>query len=206
MPVTVNDVVRIVGEWDVPESTVAQLVYHYIGVSAGPASDAEILAAVETELNLSFAFIAARVSNQVLGSTLSIFKWDFALNRWDGLGQVPLIGADGTSADHMLPHGDAGLVKIFTGALRRQARKYVPGLIEGTQQDGLIAAAVLTDLGLFAADLDDRIQAGALFLDFCTFNTDPLSPLFETASIANGTVQAEAIVAYQRRRRPGTGI
>lgn len=206
MTVTVNDVIRIVAEWDMPSGTVAQLVWHYLGSSGGPASDTEVLVAVEAMLDAAWDHIAARVAQEVTGSTIQLFKWDFTLNRWDGLGEVPLIGADGSSTDHMLPHGDAGLIKIFTLALRRQSRKYIHGLIEGTQENGLIDALILSDLALFAADLDDNVAAGTLTLKYCTFNTDPLSPLFETESLANGTVQAEAIVAYQRRRRPGTGI
>lgn len=206
MTVAVGDVVRIVCEWDIPDGTIAQLVYHYIGVSGTTATDAQVGIAAEAAIDAAWNAISARVSNQILGSTVETYLWDFVLNRWDGIHTVPLIGADGASASPMIPHGAAALLKLFTDAARRQARKYIMGFDDTQAVDGTFTAGALTDIALFGVDLDDDIAAGGLTLEFGTFNTDPLSPLFETFSNRSGAVQAEAIVAYQRRRRPGTGI
>lgn len=206
MTIAVGDVIRIVAEWDIPDGTIAQLVYHVFGDFGTTGTDAQMLTAAEGALQTAWANIAANVADSVLGADLEAYKWDFTLNRWDGLGSIPMIGIDGTNVNQMLPHGAAGLVKINTEALRRQARKYVPGLAEDTQDEGTISGAVVTNLALFGLDLDDAFLVGGLTVGFCTFNTDPLSPLFETYSEASGTAGAEAIVAYQRRRRPGTGI
>lgn len=206
MTISVNDVVRIVAEWDVPEGTIAQLVYHYIAASGTTATEVQVLTAVEAALQAAWANLAARIDSTVLGATVEGFVWDFVLNQWDGIGAVPLIGADGTAVDEMLPHGAAGLVKILTAAARRQARKFVPGFAETQQGDGALVAAAVTDLALFGTDLDDDIAPGGLVMSFGTFNTEPTSALFETFSIASQSVQAESIFAYQRRRRPGTGI
>lgn len=206
MTVGVGDVVRVVAEWDMPEGTLAQLVYHYLGVSGTTATDAQVGTAVELALDTAWDEIATIISDQVLGSTIEGLLWDFALNRWDGIFTVQLIGADGTSALDMLPHGAAGLMKFFTAANRRQGRKYLQGLVGASQADGIIEAPSLAQMSLFAADLDDDIIAGGLTLSFGTFSTDPLSPLFETFSASAGAILSEAIVAYQRRRKPGTGI
>lgn len=206
MTVAVGDVVRCVAEWDVPGGTIAQLVYHYLGVSGTTATEAQVGTAVEAALDLAWDHIAARVSDLVLGSTIEGLVWDFVLNQWDGVFTVALVGADGSSADDMMPQGVAGLIKLFTVANRRQARKYIPGLAESQIDDGVIAAAALSDMALFAADFDDDIVAGGLTLSYGTFNTDPASPLFETFSVSSGAVLAEGIAAYQRRRKPGTGI
>lgn len=206
MTVGVGDVLRVVAEWDVPDGTIAQMVFHYLGVSGTTATEAQFLGSVESRIDTAWNQIEARISDLVLGSTVEAYVWDFVLNRWDGIGQVPLIGADGGDAGEMLPHGAAALVKFFTAALRRQARKYVPGLSESQVADGTILGVAVSDLALWAADMDDDVIAGGLTLSFCTFNTDPASPLFETTSLNTQAVQAEAVVAYQRRRRPGTGI
>lgn len=206
MSVGVGDVVRCVAEWDMPSGTIAQLVYHYLGVSGTTATEAQVGAAVEAQLDLAFDEIAASIANLVVGSTIEGLLWDFALNRWDGIFTVPLIGADGASAGQPQAHGAAGLVKIFTTANRRQGRKYIHGIGESLITNGLVEAVMLTDLALFATELDDDIVAGGLTLSFGTFNTEPSSPLFETFSVAAQSVIAEAIVAYQRRRKPGTGI
>ncbi len=206
MAVDVGDVVRIVAEWDIPDGTIAQMVWHFIGISGSSSTDVAVLNAAEAALQAAWANIAARIDDTVLGSTVEGFRWDFTLNQWDGMGQVPLIGADGTATDEMLPHGAAGLVKIFTDAARRQARKYVPGFGELAQGNGTLIGAAVTDLALFASDLDDIIFPGNLVMHFGVFSTDPASALFETFSETRQSVQAEAIMAYQRRRRPGTGI
>lgn len=206
MTVGVGDVVRIVAEWDIPDGTIAQLVYHYLGASGTTATDAQVAIAAETALDLAWANVEAKISDTYLGSLLQVLKWDFALNRWDGISSTPMIGIDGTNAVVAVAHGAAGLIKLFTAAARRQARKYVPGISRLEVVGGTIVAATVTDLALFAADLDDDLVAGGLTLEFGTFNSEPTSPLFETFSSASGSVQAEAIVGYQRRRRPGTGI
>ncbi len=206
MTVGVGDVVRVVAEWDIPDGTIAQMVWHYIGLSGTPATDFQVVTAAENNLDFAWDQIKARIDSTVLGSTVEAFVWDFVLHQWDGIGQVAMVGVDGEAVDEMLPHGVAGLVKIFTAASRRQGRKYVPGFGELAQGDGTLIPAAVVDLGLFAADLDDQLFPGSLIMNFGVFNTEPTSALFETFSAAVGSVLAEGIMAYQRRRRPGTGI
>ena len=206
MTVDVTDVVRVVAQWNMPESTISQMVYHYLGASGSSVSAAVLATAVEAQLQTSFANISARIHETVLGDVIQLSQWDFTLNQWDGIATVAMVGIDGVEAGEMLPHGAAGLVKISTALPRRQARKYVPGLAETQQGDGIIIGVALTDLALFAAALDSNLVAGSLTLNYGVFNTEPASPLFETFSAASGAVEAEGAVAYQRRRRPGTGI
>lgn len=206
MTVGVGDVVRVVAEWDIPDGTIAQLVYHYIGKSGTTATDTQMAIAAEGRLDAAFDNIAADIADTYLGSTVDLLLWDFVLNRWDGIATTPLIGADGLNITEAVAHGAGALIKLFTSAARRQGRKYVPGLSRSLVNSGTIAPAQVTNMALFAAELDDDLVAGGLTVAFGTFNTEATSPLFETFAQASGGVQAEAIVAYQRRRRPGTGI
>lgn len=206
MTVEVGDVIRCVAEWDAPSGTIAQLVYHYLARSGTTATEAQVGTAVEGRLDAAFDQIMARISDLYIGSTVEGLSWDFALNRWDGIFTVQLLGADGTSVASNQAHGAAALIKTFTAANRRQGRKYVMGVDEAQIDEGLVVGAALSDFALFAAEMDDDLNAGGLVLAYGTFNTEPTSPLFETFSEASGAVQAEAVVAYQRRRRPGTGI
>lgn len=206
MTVAVGDVVRGVAEWDMPESTIAQMVWHWIGKSGTTATEAQVGTAIELAIDTAWDRIDHLVSDEVDGAEVEGYLWDFALDRWDGIFTAQLIGADGANATEMLPHGAAALLKTFTAANRRQGRKYVPGMGKDTTLDGIFSAGTLTDVALFGSDMDDDIVAGGLTLAAGTFNTDPTSPLFETFSEASGAVAAEAVAAYQRRRRPGTGI
>lgn len=80
------------------------------------------------------------------------------------------------------------------------------GIIEGRAGDGIIDTTGLIALGLFVADLDDSVVSGSETLVYGTYNTSPLSALYETFSPRNQNAAVESVVAYQRRRRPGTGI
>lgn len=206
MSVDVGDVVRVVAQWAMPESTIAQMVYHYIGASGSSVADVTLANAIEGQLTTAWVNIEDVISDEVVGENLELFKWDFANHQWDGLTVTPMVGIDGANVTDLSAHGVAALVKIMTAKNRRQARKYVPGIIEATITDGVIAPATVTDLALFGAALDSDLTAGSLTLDFGVFSTDPLSPWYETFSAAIQTVQASGNPAYQRRRRPGTGI
>jgi len=195
LTVLLNDVVRVVAEWDIPDGTIAQLVYHYLVTAGTSATDLAVLGAIITQLELAWVEIDQDVNVAVLGSTLDISVWDFTLNQWDGKAQGVLLSADGTDVTNMLPHGAAALVKMFTVSLRRQARKYVMGFTETGHSAGTFDAPTLTALALFGNALNNNVTAGALTLEFGTFNTDDTSALFETFSINSGAVQAEAIVA-----------
>lgn len=206
MTVDVDDVIRVVAEWDMVGGTIAQLVYHFKGASGTAVADATLGAAIEAALQAAWANISGRIANDMVGGDITTFKWDFALSQFDGIDITPMVGIDGEVSTSMLTHGAAALIKIFTTKPRRQARKYLPGLGSGEVSDGFVQALALSDLALFAADLDDDLVAGSLTLEYGVFNTDPLSALFETFAAASGEVEAESIIAYQRRRRPGTGI
>lgn len=202
----VDDVIRIAATWDIPDGTIAQLVYHYIMTEGGPISSAAVILQVIAKLVAAWDDIEADISDLYTGSTISLAVYDFVLHQFDGADVNPLAGADGTDVGDPLPHGDAGLVKIFTESARRQARKYVPGLVEDVVTAGTISAPALVNLALFGSQLDDDVITGGATLKFGTFSQDEASPLYETFSLGIGSAASEGIVAYQRRRRPGTGI
>lgn len=206
MAVDVGDVVRVVAEWDGPGGMLAQMVYHLRGKSGTPETAAVVGAAALAAHQTAWLNIDNQLDSELIATVQELLQWDFALNRWDGIDTRPFTALDGLTIGELSAHGAAGLVKIFTAAARRQARKYIPGILETSVGNGIISGAALTNMALYAADLDDDVTAGALVLEMGTFNTEPLSPLFETFSAASGTVQAEAVYAYQRRRKPGTGI
>lgn len=201
-----NDVIRIIMTWTWGTDSVAQLVWHYICTTAGTATYSAWLDAIHTNLQLAWANIAARTTDDLVGTLLEMLVWDYANNRWDGVASKAATGMDGTNVADYLPHGDAVLVKVLTAANRRQARKYVPGLVEGNVTAGFIDAAPLVDYLAFANQLDAILALAGGVIEFCTFNVDDTSPLFETASIARGSVVAEATGSYQRRRKPGVGL
>lgn len=206
MSVDVGDVVRVVAEWDGPGGMLAQMVYHLRGKSGTPETAAVVGAAALAAHQTAWLNIDNDLDSELAATVQELLQWDFVLNRWDGIDTRPFTALDGLTIGDIQAAGVAGLAKIFTAAARRQARKYIPGYIETAVINGSLGPTPLSNLALYAAALDNDVVAGALTLAFGTFNTEPTSPLFETFSDATGSVQAEAVVAYQRRRKPGTGI
>lgn len=204
--IDLNDILRVVFEWDGAIGTLAQLVWHY-RVTAGNNEDPDdVLADIVTNFESAWANIDTYISDKWLSSTVELYQRDTALHQWDGVATTTSLNLDGATAADALPQGCAALVKVFTESARRQARKYVPGFIESQVTDGVILTTPLVALALFVADLDDSITSGTETLVFGTYNTLATSVLYETFSQQNGSAQVEANIAYQRRRRPGTGI
>ncbi len=206
MSIGVTDVLRVIVTWDMPQSTVAKIVYHYLVTTGTTATEAEFIAAAIALFETAWALIDDRVADNVTGSTMAIQKYDFVNHQWDGIEEDVLEASDGISAAQMLSHGDAGLIKILTQSARRQCRKYLPGLTEDALTDGILSVATVVDLALFGSALDANLLAGDITALYGSFNTDVESVLYETFSQRLGTVIGEAVPAYQRRRRPGTGI
>ncbi len=206
MTIDIGNVLRVVAEWDAPDGTIAQLVWHYV-VSAGSGGDPfDVLDDIIANLDAAWLNIVDYVDDDFTGAQITLFQRDTGLHRWDGVANASLLNVDGNLAQEFLAHGVSVLAKFFTEATRRQARKYLFGITEAHSTDGHTTVAGLVAFGLFAADFDDVVTSAPLTLVFGTYNVDPLSVLYESFSQAIQSVVVEGLYAYQRRRRPGTGI
>lgn len=201
-----NDVIRIVVTLTMPDSVLAQLVYHYLVVAGSGADPATVLSAIATDLGGSFGFIEQDISDQVASSELEMFQWDFALDQFDGVASQALGNIAGTNANEMLPHGVAPVVKFFTETSRRQGRKFIPGYTEDTQDEGTLTGVVVTRLVTFATSFNDDIVSDGVTISPGNFNVDPLSSLFETFAQWSNSSAIATIIGYQRRRKAGVGI
>lgn len=201
-----NDIIRIVLSWNLGTNTKAQMVWHYKVTSGSNGVPSAALTAIDTAVDTAWAHIAGNLIDDLVATKLEMFKWDFTNNRWDGVAVHTPTGLDGGAAGDYYAPGCAALVKILTGQNRRQGRKFIPGLREAVVTDGALTGAALVNFADFAAAFDIPVTAAGITYTWCTFNTEPTSPLFETDSLAVQSVVAEATVAYQRRRKPGVGL
>lgn len=201
-----NDVIRMIMTWNFGTESVAKIVWHYFVDVAGTATFTAWLDHIHTQLQTAWANIDGYITSDLSGSTLEMLRWDFANNRWDGLVAKGATGMAGSNGGDYAAHGNAVLVKIFTELARRQSRKYIPGIVEANVTGGFLDSLPLAAMVDFADDLDTPLALTGGAIQYCTFNTTPASPLFETASMALGSVGAEATGSYQRRRKPGVGL
>lgn len=200
-----NDILRATLKGNIALADAVNMVFHYI-VTTGTELDYVVIAtAIGTHLNSAFTGIEGQISDRIQMNQVEVAEWDFTADEFDGKASVvttTLLGADATPADI---DGAAMVIRFITEELRRQARKFVPGLTEAditnnALDSGLVASGLVT-----AGILNDDFVAGGVTLRACTFNSTPLSPRFETASKFIPTAFVNALVGYQRRRQPGAG-
>lgn len=204
--IDVGDVLEVVQTWDTPLASVAQNVWHLKMISGAGAESAAILAAIETQQQVAMAAVEDELSDQFEVTLLELRKWDFALHRFDGVGSLAATGIVGASIVDYSPHGVAGKGRILTENARRQGGTFIPGIVDTSIIAGVLVAAAESALTLYLQLHDTDISVTGGLLTWCTFNTEPLSPLFETASLAIQVVVANSLPSYLTKRKPGVGL
>lgn len=197
-----GDIFKATATFVMPESTVAQWVWHYIQTNAGDEDPQDIADAIRSNVGQAMNEIEDWVIDTVVGDTLVLAVWDTVLKQFDTVASSDLSGADGGNAvDEMLPHMDSGLVKFFTTVGRSIGKKFIFGLVETAQSESIFIGAVVTAFAAFAAffRLTQTINGTA----FAPGNFNLPLELFREWT---GTIEANANAAPQIRRRPGIGI
>ena len=147
---TQGDIIKIVIAFTMPDNVVAQLVTHYIVGAGSDVAISDALDDIETALGNAWDETAGNVADVVLGDTIKMSLWDATLKQFDEVASKATALFDGTNIGEMLPHGVAPVVRFFTAVGRRQGRKFIPGLVEGAQDEGDIGAGEVTALSSFA--------------------------------------------------------
>ena len=206
MTFNIGDVAQVVQTWDTPLASVAQNVWHLIMESGGGAEPVDILAAVLTQQQVGFALVEDFIGDEFSVSLFELRQWDFALNRFDGVGSLAATGIVGTSIVDYEPHGVAALGRIITEASRRQGGTYLPGMDQVAVGNGVLSVGMEAAFALYLATFDTDISVTGGLFNWCTFNSEPTSPVFETASKAAQTVIANSLPSYLSKRKPGVGL
>lgn len=202
---TVGDILRATLSGTIFFIDAVNMVFHYEVVAGTELSYSTIANAIGSALNLAFAGMESQLSDKVDMDTLDLSEWDFVDNEFDGKATAIVTSLIGTNAGANDVNGACVVMRFITEELRRQARKFVPGILEANVTNNAVDALMLTPAIASAALLNDDIVAGAATLRPCTFNTTVLSPRFETSSLFVQTAFVNSLVGYQRRRQPGSG-
>lgn len=203
MTISTGTILRVVATLLWTDGSVMQNVFNaVITGGGGPWDDNDVVDDALDWLELMYANMVARVSDDCDGSTVFVYEYDGVDDDWDEVGSANWV-FNPTGANEQLPRGNAALINARTVDPDVSGKKYVGGLTEEASSDGLIGAATLASLALFAADW------GAEFVGAtsgATFTPGVWSPknieLFEMTE----EYLLPAIFAYQRRRKRGVGI
>lgn len=180
-------------------------VFHYKANFAASQVDQDVIDAVMEDIDNAYGALNAYMSNtydkidmkfdvvEFVGGVAKITR-NLGTHIWTGATYVPGMTGD------VLPPGVAALVKFLTGIGKTYGRKFIAGLGEGSQNAGLWGSPTVTALGVFAANLlsDVVVSAG---------NTLGLGVMSARSADFVAATEADFSnpIAYQRRRRPGTG-
>lgn len=204
--IAIGDIVQVIQTWDAPLASVAQNVWHLVMVSGAGGDTDDILPAVLTQQQVAFANIGAEIADEFSVTLHELRLWDGIAKRFDGVDSQVATGMVGASIVDFEPHGVAALGRILTAGARRQGRHFIPGMAEDHVGNGVLSTAMEASLAAYLAVFDTDIVITGGLLSWCTFNVTPLSPLFETTSIAIQTVIANSLPSYLGKRKPGVGL
>lgn len=200
MTVYIGQAVKAVVHIIMPQSVDHVNVFYFESAFQADQDDDDVVAAVETWVEALYTTIDDLLSDELTMGDVEVYKYDSGQTRWDLIGTAdPSVTFAATS--EMLPHGVSALVRAYTTNPRVISRKYIGGLTEGAQEDGVWNAAALSALADFGNAWDNTSQV--------TVN-NLLAPACWSTKVndvygLNDTEIALANPAYQRRRRPGVG-
>lgn len=200
MTISSGDIFRVAQHITMPEQVDA---YNIIGLlcTAGTATDAQFLAALEPWLEAAYGELAAQIHNQVDLAECRVARMEWQVTEWittEIIGSV-LPSFTAASADEMLPHAVSPYVTFDTAAPTRKGKIKMMGFAEDTQSDSILVSTAATQLADFIIAIRTAMSAGSAILSYCVLGDDGTARL-STA----GTVRG--IVGSQRQRKPGIGI
>ena len=203
MSVAVDSILRIVASMLWTDGNVNQNVFNALVTGAGaPWDDQDITDDAEDWLDNMYANLTGSISEDLDGNEVIVYKYDTPGADWDEVSSQAW-GWTPTSADHILPRGVAFLTRLWTTDPDVQGKKYLPGTVEASLTDGLYIAGLLT-LGLaFAADWYLPFVGAA---SGATFTPGVWSVKDTVFRAGVDHIAANAIPAYQRRRKRNVGI
>lgn len=200
-----GDVVRVAARQQFASGQDLVNVWHFVAEFADPQQDQDVVDEVLAALDIIYSQLNGMISNTVLPVDVKI-----DLVEWIGgeekvvrtLGTHSWVGTwyDPTGSGDVLPPGAAALLKNRTLYGKVYGRKFFGGFTETSQNDGSLTSAAMTAMALAAVEvLEARVISAGNTLYSCIMSTKFASAMRFTESVAT------AIIAYQRRRRPGTG-
>ena len=167
---------------------------------SGPLDEDDVLDACGNWMDQLYANVEGAIADTIIGGLVEVWEVDVLTGVLTPIGDAVQTWV-GLSANDALPNGVAAIGAIKTTNTKVTGRKFIPGFNDDSATDNNLAPGTLATLVLFVAD-------------WVTSYTDPNSVLlhpgvysttFNNFYVTTGVAIANAIVGYQRRRKPGVG-
>jgi hypothetical protein len=207
MTVLPNDVIRVSARFKHDTAGDVVNVFHWFAVSGSTGdSDEDVMDGIDTKLSDAYANVAANMT-----SMLDPYDIRYDLVEWSA-GREVVTRALGTrtwtlttppsAAGDGLPTMDAAIINFRTPEPKTFGRKYLGGMVEATQNNGVMSGAILTNLAAFATELLTDIALTDLSLRAGTMSYKAIS---STHFVQFLSAVVNAVLGTQRRRRLNRG-
>lgn len=199
MPVDFGDKVVATLYGNVAGVVETRTVFHLESEAAAPITDSDVLDDLEVYTKAVITPIQA-----FIGDVVSFYAVDVNnLSAGTKIGYQPFLTTlDGTDTSQLVPTGAALVLRGLTNVLRRQGRKFIPGLTEGFSAGTGWSAPLLTAAATSGLAWITPFTGSASAEDWTPGVYTRLTGILTgfTEVVVNG------IHGYQRRRKPGVGI
>lgn len=204
MTVSTGDILKVVVSLVYPaDAGINQNVFHALVSGAGsPWADGDIVDDALAWVADMYANLTTFLTDDVEGSQIQVYKWDTINLDWDEVGSDPWTFSPTQTAEY-LPRAVAGLVLARTVDPDVLGKKYIPAMTENHVSNGLWIAAAMSAFIAYATDWVVGFTGGT---SGASWNPGIWSPTQELLFDMSGTVVANIVPAYQRRRKRGVGI
>lgn len=204
MTIPTGTTLRVVASLVWGDGEINQNVFNCnISGGGGPWDEFDVLDDCEDWLDNMYANLGAQIDPDLDGASTTVYKWDAVGQDWDEVGVNPFVFTGTGGALSQLPRGVAGLVTAKSVDPDTDARKYIPGLVEGALTSGLWTGGLVTLLAAFGADWVTSFVGAA---SGATFTPVVWSVVGSVAKNLVDTIIVPTIPAYQRRRKNNVGI
>lgn len=203
MSVTSGTVLKVVVTLLWTDGNIMQNIFNAVVTGGGsPWDSADIVEdAISWAEDLYFN-LTGGISDEVDGSQVQVYEYDSVDDDWDEVGSGPFTW-NPTSGSDQLPRGVAALINLKTTDPDVSGKKYIGGITDGGQTDGLWNAGLLALLASYAVDW----YAGFVGTDSGADWDPGIWSVVDTVfKLALPQVIIPTIPAYQRRRKRGVGV
>lgn len=203
MSIPEGTIIKIAQNYLLPdEQTAVNVFWQEVNNNAGPGDldDDDVLDAVANWLDQLYAEVVASLADVIVSTICEVWTVNEATGDLTPVGDAATTW-DGTSVNDPLPNGVAGICTLKTTETDVTGRKFLAGYHDTAADDNNLIVAALARLVDFAINWATQyIDPNDVILDPGVYST-VLASFFG----ATGTIVANAIVGYQRRRKPGVG-
>jgi hypothetical protein len=197
---TVDDKFRVALKFSLPDAQTAFNIINF-AITTGTVDDATLLLAVAAWLATMYGRIDGEMNNGVDIETSQVYEMAYVAGQWAVDRIVGTVTPTFTAADatDMLPHQSAAVITFPTTKSKSRGRIFIPGFTEANQADGVLTAAALVNLSLFAADYLASQVAGTATFRTRLFRTDGTLGVYSGSDLND-------VMGTQRRRKIGVGV